>query len=47
MSHLESLLLTSFTIHVPDWLFSLQALIIFLIGLFVGVLLGRARGRRY
>lgn len=43
MPHLTPLVLTSFTVNLPDWLFSVHALIVFLVGLLVGLVLGRVR----
>ena len=45
MLSLQSLILTDFTVHLPDWLFSFNALVILLIGVVIGILLGRARRR--
>jgi uncharacterized membrane-anchored protein YhcB (DUF1043 family) len=42
MNVLEPILLTSFTVQMPDWLFSYQTLVGLVIGLLIGLLIGRA-----
>ncbi|HWE62972.1 MAG TPA: hypothetical protein VHB98_14760 [Chloroflexota bacterium] len=41
MQLLNPVLLTSFTVNVPDWLLSYQTLVGLVIGLIIGVLIGR------
>lgn len=41
MPVLQPLLLTSFTINIPNWLFSGQTLVGLLIGLVIGLVIGR------
>jgi hypothetical protein len=43
MQLLNPVLLTSFTINIPDWLFSFQTLVGVLIGLLIGLLIARVR----
>jgi uncharacterized membrane-anchored protein YhcB (DUF1043 family) len=44
MAAIQPLLLTNFTISIPDWVFAEHTLIGLVVGLVVGFLLGRITG---
>ncbi|HWE62902.1 MAG TPA: hypothetical protein VHB98_14405 [Chloroflexota bacterium] len=43
MLNLLPLMLVSFTVHLPDWLFSFNTLVGLVIGLLLGMVIGRVR----